>query len=92
MADESSSTTAKGEIENAFILPERGWALVIKNGFRGNIHKNGIVKGRHGAAAYIGPEFIDSDIQGESWVAVIVAIQFKDLFTPGEEVTFYDRH
>jgi hypothetical protein len=82
-----AATTAEGEIEDAFAIKGRGWALLLKEGFRGNIHKNGIVESDRGSAPYTGPEFADS--RTRSLLAVIVAEGLKETFVPGQKVRFY---
>jgi hypothetical protein len=87
--DHFEEMSAEGEIEEVFALAKRGQVLVLKQGFRGTIHRNGTVKGDKGTATYAGPEYLDSVGQGKSSVGVIVDPSVKELFTPGQRVTFY---
>ena len=65
--------------------------MIMKDGFSGQIYRNGIVESDLGRAAYTGPEFADLVSERKSWVAVIVDGAAKDLFPQGQLVRFYQK-
>lgn len=81
--------TGEAEIKDVFTMT-RGHVLVLKEGFRGTIHTNGIVKSDKGTATYTGPEFLDSVregrswLEGKSWLGVIIDPSFKELLARGQ--------
>lgn len=92
MADDlTSKMTGEAEIEDVFTMT-RGHVLILKEGFRGTIHRNGIVKSDKGTATYTGPEHLDSVSEGKSWLGVIVDPSVKELFARGQRITFYRKH
>ena len=84
--DLTSKMTGEAEIEDVFTM-SRGHVLVLKEGSRGTIHTNGIVKSDKDTAAYTGPKYLDS--VRKSWLGVIVDPSVKELFARGQRVIFY---
>ena len=83
----TESVTGEGRVRAVFKVSGRGYAVVIEDGWKGQVFRNGCIIVSGVRFDYLGPDFVSG--KGESYLAISVADVAAESIVVGAGVEFY---